>query len=113
MDSLLQTIDIMQFQHRLEINHGVLTNMKINSNTDELIVVDKYMGEWVNVKLKTGKTVNLYIASVDNDFETPEALENAIYYNKTGSDRYADDGIPFSQIDSIELADPPEAKKHG
>lgn len=87
--------------------------MKITSKTKVVDVAPKYMRSWVKINLKNGKNEIVYTVDVDPEFETAFSVENAIIYNKEGATDYADDGIPFSQIDSIELADPPEAKKHG
>ncbi len=54
--------------------------------------------------------MKVYIAGVDSDYETKDAIEEAIYYNVDGAKDYAVDAIPFSQIDTIELAKPPKRK---
>lgn len=80
------------------------------SKLNERQVANNFGWSWVTVKLISGKTMKVYIAGVDSDYETKDAIEEAIYYNADGAKDYAVDAIPFSQIDTIELAKPPKKK---
>nr|WP_276535476.1 hypothetical protein [Ligilactobacillus apodemi] len=63
--------------------------------------MDAFNCKWCIVTLKNGKKVKLYI--VDVDYET--FGYDMIIYNYTGSNSYGVDDIPFSKIESIELAE--------
>ncbi|MEY8662752.1 hypothetical protein AALT52_07615 [Ligilactobacillus faecis] len=75
--------------------------MKIKKETNLWDVMDAFNRKWCIVTLKNGKKVKLYI--VDVDYET--FGYDMIIYNYTGSNSYGVDDIPFSKIESIELAE--------
>lgn len=69
-------------------------------------VLNAYERSWVIVHMKDGRDLHLYIVDVDDEYqrndEGPELY--AIVYNTTRSNSYGN-GIPFEDIDSIELSD--------
>lgn len=79
--------------------------MEITIFSNEDVVREKFQGKWVNISFLDNKSpFRVFVVSVDNDYEDDDYAGSAIYYNNSGANDYADEALPFSQIQSIELS---------
>ena len=74
--------------------------MKISIETNLYDILDKFQCKWVNVQLKEGKSVKVFL--LDIDFLEDNDVADAIVYNTTGSLDYAD-AIYLKDMNEIEL----------
>ena len=74
--------------------------MKISIETNLYDILDKFQCKWVNVQLKEGKSVKVFL--LDIDFLEDNDVGDAILYNTTVSLDYGD-AIYLKDMNEIEL----------
>ena len=74
--------------------------MKISIKSNLYDILDKFQCKWVNVWLKNGKIVKVFL--LDIDFLEDNDVGDAIVYNTTGSLDYGD-AIYLKDMNEIEL----------